>query len=158
VGTGERKVSVINSLRIGGSASGNKSIHYNCFSLNRIEMSVGFKGLRSGLLWKMDHAGRVSVSTARKNCPWGIQQSVLRLHASQTAESSHHKNVKRAFHPMNKVKQSAAMRFLAFKGPRPEQIQTELGDVYQRQAFQLLAVKKWHFRVADRTRDLEDKK
>jgi hypothetical protein len=57
---------------------------------------------------------------------------------------------------MNKLKQSAVTRFFDLKGLRPQQIQTELSDTYHEQAFELLAVEKWHFRFADRTRDLED--
>jgi hypothetical protein len=68
------------------------------------------------------------------------------------------KEVKCTSHPMTKFEQRAARGFAILKGLRPGQIQTELSDMYQRQTFQLLALKKWHFRAAGRTRDLEDRK
>jgi hypothetical protein len=52
------------------------------------------------------------------------------------------KNVKRAFHPMSKLAQSAVMRFLTLKGLQHQHIETGLSDIYHKQTFQLPAVEK----------------
>jgi hypothetical protein len=48
------------------------------------------------------------------------------------------------------------MGFCPVTGLRPQQIQTELSDLFHEHTFQMQAVEKWRLRVADRTRDLED--
>jgi hypothetical protein len=59
---------------------------------------------------------------------------------------------------MSKFEQRAMIRFFILKGFRPQQIQTELSDVYYEKAFQLSRVEKWYFRFGDRTRGLEDER
>jgi hypothetical protein len=58
---------------------------------------------------------------------------------------------------MSKLEQCVVRyMFFTLKGLRPQQIQTEVSDMYHAQAFQLLAVEKWPLRFTDRTRDLEN--
>jgi hypothetical protein len=57
---------------------------------------------------------------------------------------------------MTKLKQRVVIPFFILKGLRPQQIQTELSDMYHGEAFLSPAVETWPLRFADRRRNLED--
>jgi hypothetical protein len=78
----------------------------------------GSKSSNSCLLWAVSQACGDSVSAARKNSLWGIQDHPR----YKPAEPSHHKNVKHTSHPMSKLEQRAVIRLFPLKGLRPQQI------------------------------------
>jgi hypothetical protein len=57
---------------------------------------------------------------------------------------------------MSKLEQRAVIRLVALIGLRPQQVLTDLSDMYHQQGSQLAAVEKWHLRFADGTRGVED--
>jgi hypothetical protein len=58
--------------------------------------------------------------------------------------------------PDEQARATRSDMFLDSQRTSTQQIQTELSDVYHEQAFKLPAAEKWHIRLADRIRALED--